>query len=181
LKDYYRILGVSREAGIEDIKKAYRLKAKLYHPDINKSRDAKENFQLLNEAYHYLIGKDRTRNYRANDTDDPSLRRKYGNHYHQKQAYQYTPQPDKEQAKADELDKNFKIWGEKYGFLIFIILGIGYIFGAILDDSTHENYAYIFIILFGLFFIGLGIYFKVYISKHKLKVSAEKTQNIPKN
>jgi len=51
---YYNILGLNANARLEDIKKAYRQKAKLYHPDVNKSPDAHEKFILLSEAYEYL-------------------------------------------------------------------------------------------------------------------------------
>ena len=53
--DYYQILGIPREANIEEIKQAYRTKAKLYHPDINNDPNAKKLFQLINEAYQVLI------------------------------------------------------------------------------------------------------------------------------
>jgi len=55
LKDYYQILGVTRQASEKDIKKAYRKKCKLYHPDINRNRNAHEQFLKISEAYEYLI------------------------------------------------------------------------------------------------------------------------------
>ena len=52
---YYRILELPTSATKEEIKRAYRKRAKELHPDINPSRDAHEQFILLTEAYEYLI------------------------------------------------------------------------------------------------------------------------------
>lgn len=52
---YYRILGIPEDANLEDIKKAYRTKAKMYHPDLNKSPDSHAKFIEINEAYEFLI------------------------------------------------------------------------------------------------------------------------------
>ncbi len=49
-KDYYKILGVSKNASQEEIKKAYKQLAKKYHPDVNKESDATEKFKEINEA-----------------------------------------------------------------------------------------------------------------------------------
>ncbi len=53
-KDYYRVLGVRRGAGQEEIKKAYRLLARKYHPDVSKEPDAEEKFKEAAEAYEVL-------------------------------------------------------------------------------------------------------------------------------
>jgi len=53
-KDYYKILGVDKDASKEDIKKAYKKLAKKYHPDINKEPDAAEKFKEINEAASVL-------------------------------------------------------------------------------------------------------------------------------
>lgn len=53
-KDYYKIMGVSRDASQEDIKRAYRKLARKYHPDVSKERNAEERFKELGEAYEVL-------------------------------------------------------------------------------------------------------------------------------
>ena len=53
-RDYYEVLGLSKGASEEEIKKAYRKMAKKYHPDINKEPGAEEKFKEINEAYEVL-------------------------------------------------------------------------------------------------------------------------------
>lgn len=62
--DYYKILGISKDATQEDIKKAYRKLARKYHPDLNKDNpNAQEKFQEINEANEVLSNPDKRKRY----------------------------------------------------------------------------------------------------------------------
>ena len=62
-KDYYEILGVSRDADSSAIKSAYRKLARKYHPDVNKTKEAEEKFKDINEAYEVLSDKNKRQRY----------------------------------------------------------------------------------------------------------------------
>ena len=53
-KDYYDILDVKRDAAQDEIKRAYRILARKYHPDISKEPNAEESFKQVGEAYEVL-------------------------------------------------------------------------------------------------------------------------------
>ena len=53
-RDYYEVLGVSKTATEEEIKKAYRQLAKKYHPDTSTEENAQEKFKEVQEAYEVL-------------------------------------------------------------------------------------------------------------------------------
>ena len=66
-KDYYEILGISRNADEKTIKKAYRNLAMKYHPDRNlgKEKEANEKFKEINEAYEVLGDPEKRKQYDA--------------------------------------------------------------------------------------------------------------------
>jgi curved DNA-binding protein len=100
--DYYKVLGLDKNASLEDIKKAYRKLARKYHPDLNpNNEEAKKTFQQINEANEVL--------------SDPEMRRKYdqysaqyGEHWRQGEEYEKARQAQggRRQSRANE------DWGE---------------------------------------------------------------------
>lgn len=62
-KDYYEVLGVSKDASEKDIKSAYRKLAMKYHPDRSDASDAEERFKEISEAYAVLSDSDKRRQY----------------------------------------------------------------------------------------------------------------------
>ncbi|MFZ5352897.1 MAG: molecular chaperone DnaJ [Bacillota bacterium] len=63
-RDYYEVLGISKGASEDDIKKAFRKLAKQYHPDVNPgNKEAEAKFKEVNEAYEVLSDKDKKAKY----------------------------------------------------------------------------------------------------------------------
>lgn len=79
-QDYYKTLGVARDATAEEIKKSYRRLARKYHPDVSDEKDAEEKFKQVKEAYEVL--------------KDPAKRKAYnqmGSQWQQGQGFQPPP------------------------------------------------------------------------------------------
>ncbi len=63
MNDYYADLGVSRDASLEDIKRAYRRQARKLHPDVNAGPEAEEQFKKVSQAYDVLSDPEKRRSY----------------------------------------------------------------------------------------------------------------------
>ncbi|WP_282035516.1 J domain-containing protein [Saccharicrinis aurantiacus] len=96
MNNYYQILGVTSNATSAQIKKAFRAKAKLLHPDVNKAENAHEAFVLLTEAYEFLINTAGTYTNTAKQKQQQAQRRAaYKKEWEQKER-------EKARAKAQE-------------------------------------------------------------------------------
>lgn len=102
-KDYYKIMGLTKDASPEDIKRAYRKLARKYHPDVSKEAGAEEKFKELGEAYDVL-----------KDPEKRSKYNQYGQYWKQQQQqeqyggsrpeqrYQYHQEFDEQEAAGFE-------------------------------------------------------------------------------
>lgn len=77
-KDYYKTLGVARNAAATDIKKAYRRLAKKYHPDVSNEANAEAQFKAVNEAYDILKDKKKRAEYDQFGSDPQQYQRQAG-------------------------------------------------------------------------------------------------------
>ncbi|MCX8096948.1 MAG: DnaJ domain-containing protein [Spirochaetes bacterium] len=93
-KDYYKILGVSRNTTTKDIKSIYRKLVMKYHPDVSRTKDTEDMFKLINEAYTVL--------------SNPTLREKYDKKLEETQLFNYDLSPV---VKAvDNIKKSIKVF-----------------------------------------------------------------------
>jgi curved DNA-binding protein len=76
-KDYYKIMGLERDASPDDIKRAYRRLARKYHPDVSKEPDAEKHFKEVQEAYTVLKDPEKRKAY-----DEVGKHWKVGQEFH---------------------------------------------------------------------------------------------------
>lgn len=76
-KDYYKILGIKRDASQDEVKRAYKKLARKYHPDVSKESDAEARFKEVNEAYHALNDPEKRKAY-----DELGSRWQQGQEFH---------------------------------------------------------------------------------------------------
>jgi hypothetical protein len=129
MKEYFELLDISEQATIPEIKKAYRKKAKAYHPDVNKSEEASSRFIAITHAYDQLIDFKEGRisnNYHAFQTDNyESERRRKAREYAQKRYEEI----DKQNEWFEKLSIHKIFWGKTVSVLLILFSSF-----VLLDD-----------------------------------------------
>ena len=85
-KDYYKVMGLDKDATDKDIKLAYRRLARKYHPDLNKDADAESKFKELGEAYEALKDPEKRKVY-DQYARDYAMHQQNRGHHQQQQAW----------------------------------------------------------------------------------------------
>ena len=183
LSEYYNILGLPVNSSIEEIKKAYRKKARLYHPDINHQPDAIDKFIRITEAYDFLISN--LENRELNDEEYFMIVeewRKYRQDRSRQRAH-YFARSSYVRFKSTKYYKSTKVLNATpviFNFVIALLVLANTIVGYILklknpEPGEEKRTLLSFILLLTLSFILLSVsflYLKSYIAnnrKHKKK------------
>jgi len=178
--DYFRILDLQTDASIADIKKAYRIKARMYHPDLNHDPEARDKFILASEGYEFLIS-----NFNNIRTDEQEFERimeewrKYRQFRSRQKANAYARASyiRFKNSKLYKTTRLFDLTRIVFGLAISVIIIVYTIFGFIVklrfpeDGYGNPVNLFILMIFLGLIFLSTSlIYLKAYIEesrKHK--------------
>lgn len=124
-KDYYAILGVAKSASTEEIRLAYRQKAKHIHPDVNEATDAQNSFQELNEAYITLSDPEKRSIYdnpasaqKEIDITDEELEEILRRRARQNQHFEFGYEPRNQYAPTDYKANEKGAWKINFAMLI---------------------------------------------------------------
>lgn len=170
LADYYNILGIASSSSVEEIKTAYRKKARLYHPDINHDPDAKDKFISATEAYEFLLA-----NHDKAKSDDEAYRqamedwRKYRQDRSRQRATAYA-RASYQSFRKTKFYKTTRIFdGTRiiYSFLISILVLTYTVYGYIyrLHNPWHDEKpsiaSFILMLCVGLIFLGFSVVYLI--------------------
>lgn len=178
INDYYHVLGLSSSASVEEIRKAYRKKARQFHPDINHAADAKDLFILITEAYDFLISYHE--NINSNEVAySQALEdwRKYRQKRSRENAGAYARAPysafrnTKFYKTTRIFDKTTIIYGFIISIMVIVYTIIGYFYRLNHPVPGLEKpsvFAFIMLLLLGIvFFIVSLAHFRNYIAESK--------------
>lgn len=185
LTDYYRILGLPERSTLEEIKKAYRLKARQYHPDINHNPDAKDYFIAVTEAYEFLVAyHDRAKNNEEAYRQAMEDWRKYRQEKARRRAYAYA-RTSYNKFRNTNFYKTTRIFDGTtiiFSLVLSVILNLYIVFGYIYrvrhplpNDDNPSFLTFILILAAGLAFLIVSLaYFKAFRENSQKYRSAKK-------
>lgn len=106
MENHYKTLGLNSSATPEEIRRAYRVLARRYHPDVNPGKTSEERFKVISEAYSILSDPDKRRAY---DVEREHLERAHLNRQHQayrrNQGEQFNARKKFYESKVDQFGK----------------------------------------------------------------------------
>jgi DnaJ-class molecular chaperone len=168
ISEYYDILGLPLNSSLEEIRKAYRKKARLYHPDVNQAPDAKDKFIRVTEAYDFLMA-----NHEKGDLNDQEFFRimeewrKYRQHRSQQRA-QYYARKSFDSFKNSKYYKSTRILNTSsaiFTLAISVTVLVFTIFGYILRlrnpiPGTEKTtiFSFIVLMLISLILVSVSIF-----------------------
>jgi len=168
ISEYYDILGLPLNSSLEEIRKAYRKKARLYHPDVNQAPDAKDKFIRVTEAYDFLMA-----NHEKGDLSDQEFFRimeewrKYRQHRSQQRA-QYYARKSFDSFKNSKYYKSTRILNTSsaiFTLAISVTVLVFTIFGYILRlrnpiPGTEKTtiFSFIVLMLISLILVSVSIF-----------------------
>lgn len=157
--NYYDILGVDANANEKSIKRAFRCRAKLLHPDVNRNAKAQHEFQQVNEAYQVLSNAARRRIYDMRLAHGTHTRRVYYRPGEQ-QAPQWKRRPTPEHQEEHYAPSRFEKLFDKFLFLFMLMAGFAAIFFGVYRavGEPVEGVNPLTGLIFGLVFTALFIY-----------------------
>ncbi len=176
--EYYKVLGLPFNSTMDEIKRAYRNKARLYHPDVNPSPEAAELFIKSTEAYEFLINNhDRLKSDEESFDEAMEEWRKYRQTRAQRRAAAYARTSYKKfrNTKLYKTTRIFDVTTIIFSLLISIFVLVytvlGYIYRLKHPIPGLENPSvatFILLLLLGMvLFVGSFIYLKAYLESSK--------------
>lgn len=174
--EYFKVLGLNTDASISEIKKAYRQKARMFHPDLNNSPDARDNFILITEAYEFLIGNfDRLRTDHAFSVALEEWKRSMQDLSRQRaRAHAYESYRQFRNSRLYRTTRIFDLTRILFGLILSVMIIVFTILGFITKlkypapEQDNPVIIFILLLLLGLIFLIASLVFlKVYLEDTK--------------